>query len=193
MQYSLSGSVYRARTESSAMQDPLTSLDTRIASYHDQLIAFLRKRVASDPEELAQEVWLRIHRAAPDLPDEAAFRAYMYTVARRLVIDRHRRQAARLELVSVDGQTLERLSQWTGGPDRDLEAREVLVVVTSTLEQMSPEMAQVFRWRVLEDVPFKVIAQRQGCPVNTALARMHRAVKKLSVALADAGLVREDP
>lgn len=175
------------------MQDLVTTLDARIASHHDELVAFLRRRTSADPESLAQEVWLRIHRAGPELADESAFRAYMFTVARRLVIDAHRRRAARIQLVAVDGVTLERFAGAALSPDLHVEAGEVLAVVLAELDAMSPEMAEVFRWRVLDDVPFKEIARRQGCPVNTALARMHRATKKLASALSEAGLAGDQP
>ena len=53
---------------------------------------------------------------------------------------------------------------------------------------MKPEMAEVFRLRTTDDVPFKDIAERQGCSINTALGRMHRATRKIADALEAEGL-----
>jgi len=166
----------------------VTQIERRIATYHQELVGFLRRRVPGDPEEAAQEVWLRVARAEPDCPDDASFRAYAYTVARRLVIDLHRRRKARIELVPIDDSAAERQASGGDAPDGHLEAGEVLQVVQSVLDDMKPEMAEVFRLRTLHDVPFKQIAERQGCSINTALGRHHRATKKIAAALEAAGL-----
>lgn len=166
----------------------VTDLDRRISRYHQELIGFLRRRVPGDPEEAAQEVWLKVARAAPDCPDDASFRAYAYTVARRLVIDMHRRRKARIELVPMDHSGAERSASGGSAPDGRLEASEVLGVVQETLDAMKPELAQVFRLRTLDDMAFKDIAQLQDCSINTALGRMHRATKKIAAALQASGL-----
>lgn len=166
----------------------VTELERRISRFHQELIGFLRRRVPGDPEEAAQEVWLKVARAQPDCPDDASFRAYMYTVARRLVIDLHRRRRARIELVPIDDSAAERQASGGDAPDASLHASAILRVVEATLSQMKPELAQVFRLRTTEDVPFKEIASMQGCSINTALGRMHRATKKIAAALQAEGL-----
>ena len=171
------------------MQVAVTEFERRVARFHPELVGFLARRLPGDCEEAAQEVWLKMHRVRPDCPDDAAFRAYMYTVARRLVVDLHRRRRARIQLVPMEADAVERRA--TGGessPDGRLDAQEVLAVVEKELRSMKPEMAQVFHWRTRDDVPFKEIARRQGVSINTALGRMHRAVKKLAAALEAAGL-----
>jgi DNA-directed RNA polymerase specialized sigma24 family protein len=64
----------------------------------------------------------------------------------------------------------------------------VAEVVERELQDMKPEIAEVFRWRAEDDVPFKEIAERHGCSINTALGRMHRATLKVAAALRAAGL-----
>lgn len=166
----------------------VTELDRRIAQFHGELVGFLRRRVAGDPEEAAQEVWLRVARADADFPNDAAFRGYFYTVARRLVVDLHRRRKARVRLVELDDVTENRSVSGSHAPDGRLQAEEIHRVVEATLAGLKPEIAQVFQWRFQQDVPFKEIAERQGCSINTALGRMHRATKKLAAALEAAGL-----
>lgn len=170
------------------MQATVTETETRISRFHQELVGFMRRRTPGDPEEAAQEVWLRMTRATPDCPDDAAFRAYMYTVARRLIVDLHRRRRARIELVPIDDSAAERHASGGDSPDSQLLASEVLQVVEAELAQMKPELAEVFRWRTVDDVPFKQIAERQDCSINTALGRMHRATKKIAAALQAAGL-----
>jgi DNA-directed RNA polymerase specialized sigma24 family protein len=72
-------------------------------------------------------------------------------------------------------------------PHSELCASEVISLVNAELAEMKPEIAQVFRWRTNEDLSFQQIADRQNVSINTALGRMHNAVKKLSVSLEKAG------
>lgn len=166
-----------------------TLLDRRIESLSPELLAFLSRR-ASEPEELMQEVWLKVARANPDCADDASFRAYVFAVARRQVIDSYRRRQARVSLVALESTHREPIA--SGGPDRLVEAKGMLAVVEEALASLQPEIAQVFRWRTSHTLSFKEIAARQGVPLNTALGRHHRAVKAIGSALAEAGLVPEE-
>lgn len=165
-------------------------MQERIGRHHAELLGFLRRRAPSDAEELAQEVWFRIARAQPDCPTDAAFRAYAFAVARRLLVDHHRRRAARIELVPLEGGVMRREAVSSHTPDDTIAAGEVLTVVERTLSDMKPALAEVFRWRTTEDVPFKEIARRQDTNLNTALGRMHQATKKIRAALLHAGLIQ---
>lgn len=165
---------------------PLPTLDARIRRYDTELRSFLERRAPGDGEELAQEVWLRLARALPHCPTDEAFRAYAYTTARRLLVDHHRRRAARVALVPLAGGEDPRAPDATDGPAR---AADVLAVVERTLATLKPEVAEVFRVRTSSDVSFREIALRQGVPLNTALGRMHQASQRIRAALAEAGLL----
>lgn len=164
-------------------------LDARIGRHHAELVAFLARRAPLDAEELAQETWLRVARAAPDCADDRTFRAYAYTVARRLLVDHHRRRRARVSLVPLEGG----LDPSGGhGPDDALAAGQALAVVEEALAAMGSDTAEVFRLRVTGDLSFKEIAGQQGVPLNTALGRMHNATRKIRAALVAAGLLTEE-
>lgn len=163
------------------------ALPDRIHRLHGELTAFLERRAPGAGEELAQEVWFRVARARPELPDDDAFRAYAYVIARRLLIDHHRRRMARVQLVALEGG----LDPRDPGedPHGHAQAARLLDVVEATLSEMKPELAEVFRLRTTSDVPFQEIALRQGTGLNTALGRMHQAVRRLHQALVGAGLI----
>ncbi len=158
-------------------------LEDRIDRHRDALTAFLRRRVGSDAEELSQEVWLRVVRSQARFADEAAFRAFVFTIARRLLIDHYRKHQRKPEMLEeAEGQDLE-------NPENQLVAHQLADRVDAELRKMKPEISQVFRWRASEQVSFQEIADRQGVGLNTALGRMHRAVQKLSEALVDLGVL----
>ncbi|MCP3915598.1 MAG: sigma-70 family RNA polymerase sigma factor [bacterium] len=75
--------------------DP-TSLHDQLVKNHDALIAFLRKCGAGlsrfeSAEDLAQGIHARVLTGADDveLPGEAEFRSWLFTIARRHVADRN--------------------------------------------------------------------------------------------------------
>lgn len=169
---------------------PRFAMDARIRRLHAELRAFLERRAPGYGEEIAQEVWLRVARVDPTCPDDASFRAYAYTAARRQLVDHARRRAARVHLVPLEGGA--EPSDRSHAADRRLRAADALAVVEATLATMKPELAEVFRWRTGDDVAFREIAARQGVGLNTALGRMHQATRKVHAALASAGLIAED-
>lgn len=170
-----------------------TLIDTRIDRLSPELLRFLARR-CSDPEGTLQEIWLKVVRANPTCADERSFRAYVYAVARRQLIDAHRRQQARVSLVAMDEPAADALSNRsdTLTPHDTARAAGLLDEVERTLAGLNPEIAQVFRWRMTESVSFKDIARRQNVPLNTALGRHHRAVKAIAKALRTAGLGPEE-
>ncbi|MBX2797107.1 MAG: RNA polymerase sigma factor [Myxococcales bacterium] len=167
-------------------------LDERIARHRADLLAFVRRRVRRDAEEIAQETWVRVVRADPDCPDEASFRAYAYTVARRLIIDHVRSSARALPLVPLEGGMHPQPAS-SGDPAQMMQAGQALAVVQEELRHMKPEIAEVFRLRMTTGLSFKEIAARQGCSLNTALGRHHQATRRLARVLRAKGLGPEDP
>ncbi len=165
------------------------TLEQHIDGHREELLAFVARRAPSraEAEELVQETFLRIARSKANLPTDTAFRAYMYTVARRLLIDHHRRRAARVQLVPIEGGQSQHADPGQN-PETSARAGQILDVVQRVLAQMKPEIAAVWRWRMTEDADFKTIARRQGTGINTALGRMHRATRTIARALEDAGL-----
>ncbi len=156
-------------------------LDERIAGMESDLLRFLRRRVGADAEEVAQDVWLRIAGASP--PDDTdGFRAYVFVVARRMLIDRYRKK--RPIVVAIE-DTAE--PSMPADAHSAVAASQVAASVERVVGHMKPEMAEVFWMRTREGLAFKDIARRQGTSLNTALGRMHQAVKRLQKALAAEG------
>jgi RNA polymerase sigma-70 factor (ECF subfamily) len=65
------------------------------------------------------------------------------------------------------------------GPEWELERSERAFLLRELLEQLPAGQREVIRQRVYEGKRFREIAAALGCPLNTALARMHEGLKKL--------------
>ena len=94
--------------------------------YRGRIFSFLM-RMGFRParaEELAADVFLKVHRAAPRYEPTAKFSTYLYTVARRAGLNAHDRLAARLE-VATGGHELD------NGPARHVDAERQLAAKRS--------------------------------------------------------------
>lgn len=162
----------------------LYALDGRLRLMFEHLLSpAMRARV--EPDDLAQEVWLRLisrpgRVPPPDQGDEALW-AYVRAVARNTVVDlaRHMRAARR------DGklQTLDR-STWSNHPDLQLpaggpgpatqavgaEAGERLVAAFGGLD---PEHRRVIGLRQFEGLDARATAARMGRS-ETAVHSLYR-------------------
>ena len=77
--------------------------------HRDEILGFLRKRLGRERAgDAFQETFLRALRAYPRLEHGEHLRAWIYTIAGRIVIDEHRRQphtpAELPELAGLDGR-----------------------------------------------------------------------------------------
>ena len=59
--------------------------------HKDPLMGFLVNRVGGDADDLYQETWVRVSTNLITYDERGSFRSWLFQIARRLVIDHHRR------------------------------------------------------------------------------------------------------
>ena len=148
------------------------------------LYGFIAKMMEghADADEIFQEVWVRamrnLHRYRED-----RFLSWLFRIAHNLVIDRVRKTGRFTSFetaASEDGQPLsERLMEARPTPAQAAVSADLQGVIGEAVGRLPPEQREVFLLRTEGDVPFKEIARIQGVSINTALARMQYAVRKL--------------
>lgn len=165
-------------------------MGTLIDRHGGVLMGFLVARIGEEAEDMYQETWSRVSKGMPRYDDRGSFRAWLFQIARRQLIDHHRRKGARIQLVLTEDEPLP-MRSGSAQPDQQLAAQQISRALVDALQSMDPKMAEVVRWRLVDGVPFKEIAARQGVPLNTALGRMHRGLKRIRRDLVAAGLMNE--
>lgn len=144
------------------------------------LIQFLRRnwRNQSEIEDLLQEVYARVFEAARmQLPD--APKAFLFTTARNLLINRVRQQ----QIVAIESVSdLEKLSVALDepGPDRSAVARDELRRLQAALDQLAPRCREAVILRRVEGLSRREIAQRMGIGEGTVKDYLALAVSTLS-------------
>jgi RNA polymerase sigma-70 factor (ECF subfamily) len=154
-----------------------TALEPLFARYEEPVFRFLfgvlRDHHAA--EDALQETFVQaIRRADAVAPD--TFRGWLFTVAYRQAMLLKRKakrlpaQADDLALLGLVGD--DPADVRAGTSDEARHVRELLELLPA------PQRA-VIAARVFDGLTFREVAAAVGCPLNTALSRMHDGLKKL--------------
>jgi RNA polymerase sigma-70 factor, ECF subfamily len=112
------------------------AFDVLVLRYRGPIFGYLRRMglTPSRAEEVAADVFLKVHRAAPRYERTAKFTTYLYTVARRAGLNAQQRLSHRLE-VAADEATLDRASA-SPNPERDLAAKRSFEALQGELDEL---------------------------------------------------------
>jgi RNA polymerase sigma-70 factor (ECF subfamily) len=126
-------------------------------------------------EDALQETFVQAIRKADDVSPNT-FRGWLFTVAYRQAMLQKRR-AKRLPAQADDMALLGLVGDEPADARADTsdEARHV----RELLELLPASQRAVIAARVFDGLTFREVAAALGCPLNTALARMHEGLKKL--------------
>ncbi len=174
-------------------QDDLQALGELVEKYRVPLYAFLLRSVPSpaDAADAYQETWLRALRALQ--PRHVAhFSAWLFRIARNLLVDNSRRARPAFSLdappATADAPSaapLDRLPDPSPSPDRRAAASDAYARILSAADTLPPLQREVFWLRMAADRSFKEIAAIQKTTINTVASRMNYALEKMRDLLHD--------
>jgi RNA polymerase sigma-70 factor (ECF subfamily) len=163
------------------------SLDALYKGYHSWLLSWLRRRLdcPQNAADMAQDTFVRLLTVgAYTVPREP--RAFLATIARRLLVDRSRRQ----KLEQAYREELERHAEYmeqAPSPEQVLAAVQALEQIARGLSRMSARAQQAFILRHLEGYSHVQIAEQLRVSIKSvqkylvqALLHCHAAADPLS-------------
>lgn len=137
-------------------------------------------------EDLTHDTFVRIMRHRRKYKPKAAFRTFLYTVARNLWIDAYRSRKAAPRTVSTDRQTtedgrslLDLLPSAEDGVIKRVSDAEAARCVRDALEDLPDGQRMVFVMAEYQGLKYREIADILDVPEGTIKSRMHAAVKRL--------------
>ena len=160
------------------------AMDALVARHGASLMGYLAAMTnREDARDVWQDAWLRVIRSPVGFR-EGSFRAWLFTIARNLVVDRFRRRepvAASLDApAGGDGATLaDFIPAPARTPAEELELGELGARAAAFVHALPRDQREVFLLRVQTGMSFSEIAANLRVPLNTALGKMHYAVTKL--------------
>jgi RNA polymerase sigma-70 factor (ECF subfamily) len=135
-------------------------------------------------EDLLQEAFVRIVRAAPRFEPRGSVGAWMYRICANLAYSHWRRQRTRGPALTAEPGYLENLpAAREDQPGRRRLARAFVGDVARALEGLSRNHRIVFLLKVQEELTYAQIGEVMRCPEGTAKSRFHYAVRHLRAAL----------
>ena len=153
-----------------------------VSNYRLRLLNFIQQSLPKeeDAESLVQEVFLIIWNKRKTLKKDASLDAFIFTVAKNLMIDHMRKLIRQRKYIeetittspNVDDSTVELL-----------EYKEVEQQVFKYIEELPAKGKEIFMLNKIEGMSYKAIAQMLGISEHTVNAHMYNSTKFLKSSL----------
>lgn len=141
-------------------------------------------RDETDAEDLTQETFLRAYQRRDSLRNEGAQTAWLYRIATHVCLDRLRQYARRNPMESnADLDQVDIAEPDTPSLQQTLERDEMSGCIQSYLNRLSDSYRAVILLHDMHELTAAEIAQLLGESLATIKIRLHRARRKLSLAL----------
>ena len=130
----------------------------------------------AEAEEIAQEVFLRAHRALADFRGEARLGTWLYGIASRLCLNRLAspdRRVARGDAALLD------VPAATPDAAVELERAELDAALRAAIAELPDERRLVLVLRDIEGLSYEQIAEVLALDLGTVRSRLHRARMQL--------------
>lgn len=166
-----------------SLRQSLTSPE--VEAVDRQLRSMVRGQMRSvqDAEDLVQDSWVRA-TAASETAGQTPItnvRAYLFRIARNLIID-HRRRAAVKPIVEVEEAVLLAAADPAPTPEGALITRDELNRMDRIIAAMPAKPREVFRLARIEGLSYADIGRRLGLSRQTVHQHMARALLALQLA-----------
>lgn len=159
--------------------------ETLCRRYHQGLSRYLQRLSRSEltAEELHQQTWLAVLQHLDKFDPAGSpggFKAWLFRIATNKANDLWRNRARERKATSglrlVTDQEVADAGAGMGNAEQAAKLRRAI-------ETLPEPQRQVVMLRYYSGMKFVEIAQTLGCPLNTALGRMHKAIQKLKQAM----------
>ncbi len=169
------------------------AFDLIIERYYGRLFNFLLRilRNREDAEDALQSVFLKTAAAVKKYKGEGKFKSWIFTIASNEAISkiRERKKMKIMPGFSYSSEEegnrnpVDYLPDVREDPAGTAERNEMAVLLEQAIDSLPFNQKQVFVMRHVSELSFKEISEALNIPLNTALGRMHYAVKKIEESL----------
>ena len=142
------------------------------------LLRYLKGRIARDAEDVAADAWLDVARSLATFEGgENDFTAWVFTIARRRLIDHRRRVGRRAE--SAD-EAIAEMAAPGDAASAALEGRLGDEAARRMVACLPDEQADIVLLRVVAGLSVEEVARLTGRRPGTVRVLQHRALKRLA-------------
>jgi RNA polymerase sigma-70 factor (ECF subfamily) len=156
---------------------------TELVERHAQALARYAASFGAndDIDDLVQDTFVRAFQSLEGFRGESSFRTWLFTIERRLLLDRRRserRRPNRVEVQEGDAATeYDALDSMVAG--------EAAVRVGEAMKHLSPTQREVFTLRIAQGLSYKEIAEIVGTTEGAARVHYHNAMRAVKESIDD--------
>jgi RNA polymerase sigma-70 factor (ECF subfamily) len=128
-------------------------------------------------DDMAQDVFLKVHRGLPYFRGEARLSTWIYRIVQNVCVQERSRRAPEVPLESGDDER--RRSHEPSGPDAafgDFELRDRL---EKAIAQLPDHYRLLIAAHYLKGVQYEALAETLNLPLGTVKTHLHRAKRRL--------------
>lgn len=134
-----------------------------------------------DADELVQDTFVRAFNSIESFRADSAFRTWLFSIMKRLILDRRRAERRRGETVELEeGHAMQAFDALD-----TVVADETAVRVRSAVDRLSPLQREVFLLRVNEGMAYSEIASLVGSTEGACRVHYHNAMRSIKELLSD--------
>lgn len=150
--------------------DDFIAFENLYARHADRVFSYLRRHVDVVPaEELLQDVFFKLHKYKSNYAKGSPFLPWMFTIARRTLIDHYKKNETRIARASDPLET----SPEPVSPEKASNS------LTELIQSLPEEQKHIFERRYLQDWSFEDIAREMMTSPENIRQRVSRGLKKL--------------
>lgn len=157
---------------------PNSKLGFFFSDHHRWLLQHVQQRLRNhaDAQDTAADTFMQLLSARVDPDSIEQPRAYLSTIARRLIFDRHRRrklEQAYLERLAAVPEAL------APSPEEQLLLVEALVAIDKAIDGLPMVVKATFLYSQLDGMSYVAIAQKLGLSERTVSRYMKQALRQV--------------
>jgi RNA polymerase sigma-70 factor, ECF subfamily len=149
--------------------------------YKNRVACLVRCRLGPSSlwaEDVAQDVFVEVHRSAQTFQERSSFKTWLYAIAVNVCRDHLRRQGMIADRQARDAEaegSLATLPDESLDPLQRFEHDERSALVHAAIERLTPTLRIVLQLRDGEDMNYNEISHVLAVPVGTVRSRLHNA------------------
>ena len=153
-----------------------------VARHADALARFaVSSGERAEIEELVQDTFVRAFASIDSFRGESSLRTWLFTIERRLMVDR--RRAERRQKATVPVEPSDAVTEYDALDS--LVAEEAESKVKKAVDSLSPMQREVFLLRVEQGMSYKEIADVVGTTEGSARVHYHNAMRTVKESVSE--------
>jgi len=162
-------------------------LDRLIEQYQFRLFRYLLHLTGNREraEDFFQETWLRVLERGHQYDGKWKFEAWLFAIARNLVLDWHRRKKPQsIDSLAGDEQAeFDVRDEHSESPLEHILQQEQKSSIRQSLEKVPAVYREVLVLRFQEEMQLEEISNVTGAPISTVKSRLYRGLDALKIAM----------